>query len=72
MSNKDQKVGIILAHNQDLDGKPLKAGAKASVTPLVARALVARGAAQLDSDSTSSAAKAASKTTADAAEKGGK
>ena len=42
----EEKVTVILSHNQDLGGKPRKAGDTAEVEPRLARVLVARGAAQ--------------------------
>lgn len=59
MNKTDGKVAVILSHNQELNGKPQKAGAEVSVEPRLARALVARGSAQLPK--TKTAAKAAGK-----------
>lgn len=74
MSTKTDKVTLILAHNQDFDGEPKEAGDEVDATPLVARALIARGAAQAKAQTKSKAAAkpAAAPKTADAAEKGGK
>lgn len=46
MSKPNEKVDLILSHNQDVAGESKKAGEEVSVDPRLARALVARGSAQ--------------------------
>lgn len=71
MSKSTEKVKVTLSHNQEIDGKERKAGEKVEIDARLARALKARGSAQIDETKTKTASTAASKTPA-SAEKGGK
>lgn len=71
MSKSPEKVKVTLSHNQEIDGKERKAGEKVEIDARLARALKARGSAQIDETKTKTASAAASKTPAPA-EKGGK
>ncbi|HLS33718.1 MAG TPA: hypothetical protein VK039_09010 [Brevibacterium sp.] len=63
MSKSTEKVKVTLSHNQEIDGKPRKAGEKVEIDARLARALKARGSAQIDETKTKTPA---------SAEKGGK
>lgn len=56
MSKPTEKVQVTLSHNQEIDGKEREAGEKIAVDARLARALKARGSAQLDSDVRAAAA----------------
>ena len=71
MSKSTEKVKVTLSHNQEIDGKERKAGEKVEIDARLARALKARGSAQIDETKTKTSSTAACKTPA-SAEKGGK
>lgn len=72
MNQSTEKVAVTLSHNQAVNGVEHVAGDTIEVDPRLARALKARGAAQIDSKADIQAALAAApKTAADSAEKGG-
>lgn len=50
MSQSTKKVAVTLAHNQEINGEEREAGDTVEVDSRLARALKARGAAQIDAE----------------------
>ena len=59
MNQSTEKVAVTLSHNQAVNGVEHVAGDTIEVDPRLARALKARGAAQIDSEARAAAAAAA-------------